>query len=183
MEQNLLSNKKYTVNVIDAKVVNKRLFSFKYVEFTLETVELKWKVGRRFSDFELLFEILKKMFPCYFVPRLLHTKKGSRFNPNNIEKRRKYFQKIMDDLVASPVLSQSMPLFYFLSIETSSELTKKFNEYKKESASNKLQLLQTLSGQATIKYGEKEEKKCENVGKFILSSSTHYLKYIIHQYH
>ena len=90
MEQNPLTNQKYTVIVSNPEVVNRGLFRFKYVEFTLETPEMKWKVRRRFSEFEILCEVLKRIFPGYLVPRLLHTKKGSRFEDTNKEKRKNF---------------------------------------------------------------------------------------------
>jgi len=166
--------------IIRAKTVSKGLFSFKYVEFIIETQPLNWTVGRRFSDFESLSEALKKQFPGYSVPKLLHTKKGSRFDAKNIEWRRRNLQRFLEEIVLSPVLSKAMIFLSFLKIDKPAELNRKFEEIKKEPIPIKLSQFRNAEGCAKVKYDAKSEKKCENVGKFILSSSTYMIKYANH---
>lgn len=175
LEPNELTKANYTVEIIDAKVVRKGLLSFKYVEFTITTSPFKWEVKRRFTDFESYSEGLKKLFPGCAVPKLYHTKKGSRFDDKNINWRKRNLQKFLTEISLSPILGKALITYSFLKEEIPSDLKRKIDDMKKEPIPVKLVQFKSVDGQANIKYTEKQEKSCENYGKYILSSSTHFI--------
>ena len=119
---------------------------------------------------------MKKLFPGCAVPKLYHTKKGSRFDEKNINWRKRNLQKFLTEISLSPILGKAPVTYYFLKEENSTDLKKKLEDMKKEPIPVKLTQFKSVDGQASIKYLDKQEKVCENYGRYILSSSTHFIK-------
>ena len=57
-----------------------------FLEFKVTTPELRWKVGRRYSDFVWLRSYLLKAYPTYIIPPIPEKKAAKRTQPH-IEKR------------------------------------------------------------------------------------------------
>lgn len=57
-----------------------------FLEFKVQTVELGWKVGRRYSDFVWLRTYLLKAYPSFIIPPVPE-KKASKKTQRHLEKR------------------------------------------------------------------------------------------------
>lgn len=70
-----------------------------FLEFKVQTFELGWKVGRRYSDFVWLRTYLLKAYPTYVLPPVPE-KKASKRTQRHIEKRMKILEFFLNDLVS-----------------------------------------------------------------------------------
>lgn len=72
-----------------------------FLEFKVQTLELGWKVGRRYSDFMWLRAYLLKKYPSYIIPPVPE-KKASKKTQRHIEKRMRILEYFLNDLISKP---------------------------------------------------------------------------------
>lgn len=65
----------------------------------MTTVELNWKVGRRYSDFVWLRGYLVKAYPTFIIPPIPQ-KKAAKRTQRHIEKRMLILEFFLNDLVS-----------------------------------------------------------------------------------
>ena len=98
-----------------------------FLEFQVTTHSLGWCVGRRYSDFIWLRNILRKFFPTQLIPPI-PDKKASKRTVRHIEKRMRILTFFLNDLVRMPSIFNCRYVEGFLSIKEGG----KFEQLKKE---------------------------------------------------
>ena len=82
----------------------------------MSTVQFKWIVNRRYSDFIWLRDCLKNLFPSDIIPMLPKKKIGNRrFEKDFLEKREKGLQKFINKIVNNEKYKATEILIIFLS--------------------------------------------------------------------
>ncbi len=87
-----------------------------FLEFPIEVPELKYKVSRRYSDFQWLRTILLKFYPTEIIPPIPN-KKAAKRSSRQIEKRRKILEMFLNDLLKIEPLANSKYVYVFLSCQ------------------------------------------------------------------
>jgi hypothetical protein len=128
LEKSILSNKEIKVTIKNPKTNEKRL-SQTYVTYEVLTEPSCWSVRRRYSDFTLLRQILYKYFPRLLIPPLPEKKIGNkRFKPDFIERRMKFLQLFMNDVIKNESFKSNEALTIFLNFNDHSQFEKKMKE-------------------------------------------------------
>ena len=113
-EKSILNDKKIKVIIQNPKNSEKSLLSSQYTLYEVCTESMKWLVQRRYSDFDWLRNILYKLFPRLFIPPIPGKKVGNRrFESDFIEKRMKFLQMFIDEIMENEELKSSEALIAF----------------------------------------------------------------------
>ena len=70
LEKTELNSKKINVEIKNPKTMTTSILSSSYTIYEIHTKEMNWTVYRRYSDFEWLRTILRKLFPRHLIPPL-----------------------------------------------------------------------------------------------------------------
>ena len=132
IEKSPLNDKKVTITIQNPKAVETSIFKSNYIIYEILTDVTQWQVTRRYSDFDWLRQTLKKIHPGLYYPPLPQKRLGSRrFENDFVNKRMKYLNKFLNDLVQSEIFKASEVLISFLSISDREQF-----EFKKKSFDN-----------------------------------------------
>ena len=129
IEKSVLNDKKVTITIQNPKAVETSIFKSNYISYEIITDVTQWQVTRRYSDFDWLRQTLKKIHPGLYCPPLPQKKMGSRrFENDFVNKRMKYLNKFLNDLVENEIFKASEVFISFLSINDREQF-----EFKKKS--------------------------------------------------
>ena len=116
LEKTQLNDQTILVNISNPHQVNNSLFSTNYILYDVSTIQFKWIVNRRYSDFIWLRDCLKNLFPSDIIPMLPKKKIGNRrFEKDFLEKREKGLQKFINKIVNNEKYKATEILIIFLS--------------------------------------------------------------------
>ena len=167
LEKTQLNDAKLVITVTNPKEVDGGVFGKNYVLYEVKTDPFGWTVYRRFSDFDTLRKLVAKHFPSFYVPPLPNKKMGNkRFEPSFINKRMKFLNLFINNLVQSESFKSSEILLSFLSYEDKGKFESKFKEYSTQQPSAYVEEYKTLDGKVTISHDEGNEKYFTNINKY-----------------
>ena len=167
LEKTKLNDTKLVITVTNPKEVDGGVFGKNYVLYEVKTDPFGWTVYRRFSDFDTLRKLIAKHFPSFYVPPLPNKKMGNkRFEPSFINKRMKFLNLFINNLVQSESFKSSEILLSFLSYEDKGKFESKFKEYSTQQPSAYVEEYKTLDGKVTISHDEGNEKYFTNINKY-----------------
>ena len=167
LEKTQLNDTKLVITVTNPKEVDGGVFGKNYVLYEVKTDPFGWTVYRRFSDFDTLRKLVAKHFPSFYVPPLPNKKMGNkRFEPSFINKRMKFLNLFINNLVQSESFKSSEILVSFLSYEDKGKFESKFKEYSTQQPSSYVEEYKTLDGKVTISHDEGNEKYFTNINKY-----------------
>ena len=167
LEKNELNSKNISVIIQNPKQNEAFFLSSSYTTYEVYTKEMKWLVHRRYSDFDWLRNILRKFFPRHFIPPIPGKKAGGRrFDLDFIEKRMKFLQIFMDELMTNETFKASEALLCFLKIEDRAQFDRKIKELNSLICSPYVQDMKTLSGKIVVLDDELNEKYYTNINAY-----------------
>ena len=167
LERTQLSDNKLVITVSNPKEVDGGVFGSNYVVYDVKTDPFGWVVNRRFSDFDNLRKLIAKHFPSFYVPPLPNKKMGNRrFDEDFIQKRMKFLNLFINNLVQSESFKCSEILMAFLSYQDRGKFDSKFKEYTTQQPSSYVEEYKTLDGKVTISHDEGNEKYFTNINKY-----------------
>ena len=177
LEKSLLSNKEIKVTIKNPKTNEKRL-SQTYVSYEVLTEPSCWSVRRRYSDFTLLRQILCKYYPRLLIPPLPEKKIGNkRFKPDFIERRMKFLQLFMNDLVKNESFKANEALTIFLNFNDHSQFEKKMKELNNYIYPSNFEDTKSVSGKVyTLENDYSCDKYLTNVFNFFKAQKQIFLK-------
>ena len=164
LEKTVLNDKPIEVIVQNPKTSDTHLLQSTYITYEVLTESQQWLVRRRFSDFEWLRSILVKCFSRSFVPPLPPKKMGPRrFEQDFINKRMKYLQKFLSEVMKSEAFKTSEALIAFLSMIDRGQFESKMKEMTTYQPSPYAEDLKTLTGKLTVVDDAENEKYYANI--------------------
>ena len=167
LEKTQLNDKKLIITVSNPKEMDGGVFGKNYVLYEVQTDPFGWVVHRRFSDFDTLRKLIAKHFPSFYVPPLPNKKMGNRrFDQDFIQKRMKFLNLFINNVVQSESFKSSEILYAFLSYEDRGKFESKFKEYTTQQPSSYVEEYKTLDGKVTISHDEGNEKYFTNINKY-----------------
>ena len=150
LEKSILNNKEIKVTIKNPQTKEKRL-STTYVTYEVFTEPICWSVRRRYSDFTLLRQILCKYYPRSLIPPLPEKKIGNkRFKPDFIERRMKFLQLFIDDIIKNESFKANEALTIFLNFNDHNQFEKKMKELNNYTFSQNFDDTKTLTGKVNI---------------------------------
>ena len=177
LEKTELNDKKITITVKNPKEMDGGVFGKNYVLYEVSTSPLNWIVTRRYSDFDLLRQLLAKYFPSYNIPPLPNKKLGNRrFDTDFIAKRMKFLNLFINNVVQSEDFKASEILIAFLSYTDRGKFESKFKEYQSQIPSSYVEDYKTLEGKVIISHDEGNEKYFTNISKYFKLQEQIFLK-------
>jgi len=128
---------------------------------------MHWMVHRRYSDFDWLRTILCKFFPRILIPPIPGKKVGNRrFEQDFIEKRMKFLQIFMDEIMKNETLKSSEALYAFLSFSDRVQFERKIKELNSIVPSQYCEDIKSLTGKLTILYDDFNENYYTNLNNY-----------------
>ena len=150
LKKSLLNNKDIKITIKNPKT-NEKLLSSSYVTYEVFTEPICWSVRRRYSDFQLLRNLLCKYYPKKLIPPLPEKKVGNkRFKQNIIESRMHFLQFFMNYIVKNEEFKANEALIVFLNFNDNPHFEKKMKELNNYTPSPNFDDIQTLSGKLNI---------------------------------
>jgi len=134
-------------------IQSSNFFQNNYVEYEIETITNNNNiiVKRRYSDFEWLRNTLLKNNPGLMIPPLPNKKMGSRrFELSFIEKRMKFLQNFIDNIITNKIFLANESLVCFLTENNKEKFLFKMKELNNYVPSSFVEDLKTLSGYVLI---------------------------------
>ena len=167
LEKSELNSKTITVKIQNPKQMGTSLISTPYTAYEVYTEEMKWLVYRRYSDFDWLRNTLRKLFPRHLIPPLPGKKMGARrFDQDFIEKRMKFLQKFINDVISIETFKASEALVAFLKMTDREQFDRKIKEMNSLICSNYIQDIKTLSGKINVVDNDNYEKYYININNY-----------------
>ena len=175
LEPSILSNKKIEIFIRNPKAIQTSLFKSNFISYEVYTKETNWLVNRRFSDFEWLRNILIKFYPRFFVPPLPNKKLFSRrFEVDFVDKRMKFLNKFINNLMLNETFKASDVVVDFLSISDHNQFEAKIYEYNSITPSIYVEDIKSLSGSVKILEDFGNEQFYENISNYFQIQKTLY---------
>ena len=173
LEKTQLNNNEIKITVKNPKEKDGGVFGKNYVVYEVQTDPFGWVVERRYSDFDLLRKLIQKFFPSFNVPPLPNKKMGNkRFTDKFIQKRMKFLNLFINNVVQSESFKASDILYCFLSYEDRGKFDSKFKEFQTQTPSPYVEEYKTLDGIITISLDEKNERYFKNINKYFSLQET-----------
>ena len=167
LEKTELSSKKVHVEIKNPKTMTASILSSSYTLYEINTKELDWIVYRRYSDFEWLRAMLRKYYPRHLVPPLPGKKMGNRrFDLDFIEKRMKFLQKFMNDVISVESFKACEALIAFLKFNDREQFDRKIKELNAITTTGYIQDMKTLSGKIYVFDDPENEKYYTNIHNY-----------------
>ena len=146
LEKTILNNKDIKVTIKNPKT-NEKKMSSNYVTYEVFTEPCYWSVRRRYSDFTLLRNILSKYYPKMFIPPLPEKKMGNkRFQQEFIERRMKFLQLFIDEVIKNENFKANEALTIFLNFNDHTQFEKKMKELNNYTYPQNFDDIKTLDG-------------------------------------
>ena len=166
-EKTVLNDKDIKVIIQNPKTTEKSLLASQFTIYEVCTESMHWLVHRRYSDFDWLRTILCKFYPRILIPPIPGKKVGNRrFEEDFIEKRMKFLQKFMDELMKNEELKSSEALYSFLSFNDRVQFERKIKELNNIVISQYCEDLKTISGKLTVLYDDYNENYYINLNNY-----------------
>ena len=166
-EKSVLNDKDIKVIIQNPKTTEKSLLASQFTIYEVCTEAMHWLVHRRYSDFDWLRSILCKFYPRILIPPIPGKKVGNRrFEEDFIEKRMKFLQKFMDELMKNEELKSSEALYAFLSFNDRVQFDRKMKELNNIVPSQYCEDLKTISGKLTVLYDDYNENYYINLNNY-----------------
>ena len=167
LEKTELNSKKINVEIKNPKTMTTSILSSSYTIYEIHTKEMNWTVYRRYSDFDWLRTILRKLFPRHLIPPLPGKKMGNRrFDVDFIEKRMKFLQKFLNDVVSVESFKACEALVAFLKFNDRVQFDGKIKEMNSIVNTGYIQDMKTLSGKCHVMVYEDNEKFYTNIHNY-----------------
>jgi len=167
IEKNSLNDKDVKVKIQNPKTSEKSLLSTQYTIYEVFTESMNWLVSRRYSDFDWLRTTLCKFFPRILIPPIPGKKVGNRrFEEDFIEKRMKFLQIFIDEIMKNETLKSSEALYSFLTFSDRVQFERKMKELNSIIPSVYCEDLKTIDGKVTILNDDFNENFYVNVNNF-----------------
>lgn len=145
--------------IISAKVSGQGMFRSKYSSYLVKTLPKGWTSERRFESFVELRNLLLKNHPGYIIPPIL-SKVEKKLEQHDLDKRKCYLERFLNDVVVHPVLKNSNIVFLFLSLASEKEYELKIKPFAKAKLPKEVKDFSTLEGSAKIAYDSALAKYC-----------------------
>ena len=167
LEPTELSGQEIKIVVANPVTVEGGVFGKSYIKYEVTTEPFKWTVERRYSDFDALRKLLQKYYPSFYVPPLPLKKIGNkRFTESFINKRMKFLNQFINNVIASESFKCAEFLYAFLSYTDRGKFESKFKEYQTRTPSPYVEEYKTLDGIISISLDEKNERYFKNTNKY-----------------
>ena len=167
LEPTELSGQKIKIVVANPVTVEGGMFGKSYIKYEVTTEPFNWTVERRYSDFDALRKLLQKYYPSFYVPPLPLKKIGNkRFTESFINKRMKFLNQFINNVIASESFKCAEFLYAFLSYTDRGKFESKFKEYQTRTPSPYVEEYKTLDGIISISLDEKNERYFKNTNKY-----------------
>ena len=167
LEKNPLNDKEVKVKIQNPKTSEKSLLTTQYTIYEVFTESMNWLVNRRYSDFDWLRTTLCKFFPRILIPPMPGKKVGNRrFEEDFIEKRMKFLQMFIDEIMKNETLKSSEALYSFLTFSDRVQFERKMKELNSIIPSLYCEDLKTLDGKVTILNDDYNENFYVNINNF-----------------
>ena len=167
LDKSELNDKLVKVVIENPKEVSGGMFGLSYVLYEVKTSPTNWNVSRRFSDFVTLRHLLAKYFPSFNIPPLPNKKMTNRrFDPDFIQKRMKFLNLFINNVVQRENFKASEILTAFLSYNDRGKFESKFKEFSSQIPSGYVEDYKNLEGKVVISHDEGNEKYFVNIGKY-----------------
>ena len=158
LEKSILNNKDIKVTIKNPKTNEKKMSN--YVTYEVFTEPICWSVRRRYNDFILLRQILCKYYPKMFIPPLPEKKMGNkRFQQEFIERRMKFLQLFIDEVIQNENFKANEALTIFLNFNDHSQFEKKMKELNNYTYPQNFDDIKTLDGKV---YNLENDYTCDN---------------------
>ena len=166
-EKNSLNDKNIKVIIQNPKHSEKSLLSKQYTIYEICTEYMNWLVQRRYSDFDWLRTILCKFYPRILIPPIPGKKVGNRrFEKDFVEKRMKFLQIFIDEIMKNEELKSSEALYAFLSFSDRTQFERKIKELNNIIPSQYCEDLKTIEGKIIILCDDFNENYYINMNNF-----------------
>ena len=167
LEPTELSGQEIKIVVANPVTVEGGMFGKSYIKYEVTTEPFKWTVERRYSDFDALRKLLQKYYPSFYVPPLPLKKIGNkRITESFINKRMKFLNQFINNVIASESFKCAEFLYAFLSYTDRGKFESKFKEYQTRTPSPYVEEYKTLDGIISISLDEKNERYFKNTNKY-----------------
>ena len=158
-------------------IQSSNFFQNNYVEYEIETITNNNNiiVKRRYSDFEWLRNTLLKNNPGLMIPPLPNKKMGSRrFELSFIEKRMKFLQNFIDNIITNKIFLANESLVCFLTENNKEKFLFKMKELNNYVPSSFVEDLKTLSGYVLINSNDDNNNEIyfENIKSYFKINDT-----------
>ena len=187
LEKTQLNDNEIKVVVGNPTTVEGGMFSKSYIKYEVTTQPFNWTVERRYSDFDSLRKLIQKFYPSFYVPPLPMKKIGNKnFTESFINKRMKFLNQFINNVVQSESFKASEFLLAFLSYTDRGKFESKFKEYLTQTPSPYVEEFKTLDGLISITLDEKNERYFKNTNHYfslqatILDKTNYNLKILNH---
>ena len=149
LEKSHLNNKDIKVTIRNPKIFGKGFST--HVTYEVFTEPSCWNVRRRYNDFILLKQLLNKYYPRTLIPPLPEKRSGKkRFNGNFIERRMKFLQLFINDIIKDETFKANEALTIFLNYNDHTQFEKKMKELNNYNSPQNFDDIKTLSGKIYI---------------------------------
>ena len=167
LDKTELNDKNITVEIKNPTEKSGGMFTKAFILYDVSTSPMNWMVQRRFSDFDALRQILVKYYPSYHVPPLPGKKIGNRrFDLDFIQKRMKFLNLFINNVVKREEFKASEILTSFLSYTDRGKFEAKFKEFQTQVPSSYVEDYKNLDGKVIISHDEGNEKYFTNISKY-----------------
>ena len=168
IEKSPLNDKKVIITIQNPTVVETSIFKSNYIIYEIYTDVTQWRVTRRYSDFDWLRQTLKKIHPGLYCPPLPQKRMGSRrFENDFVDKRMKYLNKFLNDLVQNEVFKASEVLVSFLSIENREQFEFKKQSFDSLKGPELMEEYYSLDGKINLLEDDYNEIYYTNIQKYV----------------
>ena len=165
LEKSHLNNKDIKVTIRNPKIFGKGFST--HVTYEVFTEPSCWTVRRRYNDFILLKQLLIKYYPRTLIPPLPEKRSGKkRFNGNFIERRMKFLQLFINDIIKDENFKANEALTIFLNYNDHAQFEKKMKELNNIVPSQYCEDIKTLSGKLTVLYDDYNENYYTNLNNY-----------------
>lgn len=173
LEKTVLNDKVVKVIIQNPKASEKSLLTGSYITYEIITECQGWNVRRRYSDFEWLRNVLIKCFPRLLVPPLPGKKYGNRrFEQDFIEKRMKFLQMFLDELMTSESFKSFDGVMAFLCFSDRNQFEAKMKELNGFTPSQYCEDVKTPTGKLMVVDDDDNEKYYTNINNYFKLQAT-----------
>ena len=147
LEKSQLSGKKIVITVSNYEDNEDE----KEILYEVKTAPLGWTVHRTSEDFVLLKNLIENYFPSYYVPPIKsYNELAQKTCDGYFEKKLKFINNFMNNLVESENFKASEILITFLSYENREKFLAQFEEYDARKPSDNVAEFKTLDGKVSV---------------------------------
>ncbi|KAL4468176.1 hypothetical protein ABPG72_017157 [Tetrahymena utriculariae] len=168
---------KVMIEVCEPEKVQGGLFGFTagYLTYKIVVKPHNWEVRRKNSDFNMIREILQRIYPGKILPPLKN-KRNISSDKYGIEKQMRYLQMFLEDLNRDDEIWANEYLISFLSERNPDKLLKKFKEAEKIQLQRSFKTHSNMEGKIKVQLTNSNYLFAEESTKFIDNASSIYTK-------